>query len=231
MLRKARVREAVDSPVGRFPSVVRVLIVVSLVSFSVDTLPDLPSWLRAAIFYLDSILCLVFLLEYGARVWVAENKLRFIFSFYGVIDFFALIPFYLFSGADLRPLRLFRLLRLFKLTRHAAAMRRLYLMMQDIRGELAVFMSLAGMIVFIAASGIYYFESPAQPDKFGSIFQCLWWAVVTLTTVGYGDVYPITVGGKLFTGLVLLVGLGIVAVPSGLVASGLTALRQNNDKE
>ena len=82
------------------------------------------------------------------------------------------------------------------------------------------------MLLFFSAVGIYYFESAAQPDSFSSIFQSMWWAVATLTTVGYGDVYPITVGGKLFTFFVLMVGLGIVAVPTGLVASALSTARE-----
>ena len=77
-------------------------------------------------------------------------------------------------------------------------------------------------IIFIASAGIYFFENPVQPDKFSSIFHCSWWAIATLTTVGYGDVYPITVGGKIFTFLLLIVGLGIVAVPTGLISSALT---------
>ena len=82
--------------------------------------------------------------------------------------------------------------------------------------------------IFIAAVGIYYFEGEKQPEAFGSVFHSLWWAVVTLTTVGYGDTYPVTVGGKIFTGLLLIVGLGIVAVPTGLMASALTATKEED---
>jgi len=77
-------------------------------------------------------------------------------------------------------------------------------------------------VLYVSAVGIYYFEHEVQPDQFASVFDCLWWAVATLTTVGYGDVYPITVGGKIFTFAMLLIGLGIVAVPTGLIASSLT---------
>ncbi|MFH1922932.1 MAG: potassium channel family protein, partial [Planctomycetota bacterium] len=73
--------------------------------------------------------------------------------------------------------------------------------------------------------GIYFFESEAQPDQFASVFHCLWWSVVTLTTVGYGDVYPVTIGGKIFTAFVLIAGIGIIAVPTGLLASALTRAR------
>jgi voltage-gated potassium channel len=82
------------------------------------------------------------------------------------------------------------------------------------------------MLLFFSAVGIYYFENTAQPETFSSVFQSMWWAVATLTTVGYGDVYPITIGGKIFTFFVLMVGLGIVAVPTGLVASALSSARE-----
>ena len=81
----------------------------------------------------------------------------------------------------------------------------------------------------MAAVGIYYFESDAQPEQFGSVFHCLWWGVATLTTVGYGDVYPITVGGRIFTFVILLIGLGVISVPAGLVASALAKARQLED--
>ena len=82
------------------------------------------------------------------------------------------------------------------------------------------------MLLYVSAMGIYYFENPVQPEAFSSVFDGLWWAVVTLTTVGYGDVYPVTVGGKAFTFFVLMIGLGIVAVPTGLIASALGKARE-----
>ena len=93
-----------------------------------------------------------------------------------------------------------------------------------------MFVFLALILLFIAAAGMYQFEHEAQPDKFTSIFDSLWWAICTLTTVGYGDVYPITTGGRLFTCVILLIGLGIVAVPTGLVASTLTQVREQESK-
>jgi voltage-gated potassium channel len=80
-------------------------------------------------------------------------------------------------------------------------------------------------VLYLSAIGIYHFEHDAQPDKFSSVFDSLWWAVVTLTTVGYGDVFPITPGGRLFTFIVLVMGLGVIAVPSGLLASALSRVR------
>ena len=82
------------------------------------------------------------------------------------------------------------------------------------------------LLLYFSAVGIYYFERDAQPATFGSVFHSLWWAVTTLTTVGYGDVYPITTGGRVFTFFVLMVGLGIIAVPTGIVSSALSKARE-----
>jgi voltage-gated potassium channel len=93
--------------------------------------------------------------------------------------------------------------------------------------EFVMFFFLALILIYIAAAGIYHFEHEAQPDRFTSIFDSLWWAICTLTTVGYGDVYPITAGGRVFTCMVLLIGLGIIAVPTGIIASSLTVVREH----
>ena len=97
------------------------------------------------------------------------------------------------------------------------------------REELVLFFLVTCMMLFFAAVGIYYFEHEAQPEGFESVFDSLWWAVVTLTTVGYGDVYPITLGGRIFTFFVLMIGLGIVAVPTGLMASALGQARREEE--
>lgn len=92
--------------------------------------------------------------------------------------------------------------------------------------ELILFFAATAMILYLSAVGIYFCENAAQPEAFGSVFHSLWWAVATLTTVGYGDVYPVTTAGRLFTFLVLLVGLGVVAVPAGLLSSALSKARE-----
>ena len=95
-----------------------------------------------------------------------------------------------------------------------------------IKEEIILFLVLTLILLFVSSVGIYYFENPVQPEKFSSIFSGLWWSIGTLTTVGYGDIYPITAGGKIFTFFVLMIGLGIVAVPTGLFASALTKSRE-----
>jgi voltage-gated potassium channel len=224
--RLKEVVENTDTAAGRaFDLLIQGLIILSLVSFSLDTLPNLPAYMRSTLVVIEVFVVLVFTVEYILRIVVAEQRLRFIFSFYGLVDLLAILPFYLTVGVDLRTVRvvrLFRLFRLFKIFRYTETIARLRRALMLIRNELAIYLMATALLLYVASVGIYYFESQAQPDVFTSVFHSLWWALVTLTTVGYGDVYPITVGGRIFTGLLMLIGLGVVAVPSGLVASALT---------
>lgn len=211
-----------------FALFIQALIVLSLVTFSLETLPSLTAGQRAVLRAVEVVTVLIFTLEYLLRVYTAEQKLKFIFSFYGLVDLLAILPFYLATSVDMRSLRAFRLLRLLrilKIARYSSAMRRFYLAFQLIRSELLLFMCTTFILLYLAAVGIYYFEHDAQPEAFSSIFSSLWWAVATLTTVGYGDVYPITVGGRMFTFFVLMIGLSVVAAPAGLVSSSLTEAR------
>ena len=228
-----RLKQLVDStetPAGRlFDLTVQTLVVLSLVSFSIETLPNLSMPWQRALNVAEAVIVALFTVEYALRIGVAGRKLSFIFSFFGIIDLLAIVPFYLSLGVDLRSIRVFRLLRLFrilKIARYSEAIRRFQRAARIAREELILFACLALVLLYVAAVGIYYFEHDAQPDQFATVFHSLWWAVVTLTTVGYGDIYPITIGGRLFTFLVLMVGLGIVAVPTGLVASALSKARE-----
>lgn len=224
-----QVIEQTSSRAGRrFDLVIQALIVVSLVSFSVETLPDLQPWVSRTLRWTEVVTVAIFSAEYVVRVLVADRKLRFVFSFFGMVDLLAVLPFYLSSGVDLRSLRILRLLRLFrafKLLRYSQATRRLHRAFLIAKEEIILFFCAALMLLYLSAVGIYYFESEAQPERFRSIFDGLWWAVATLTTVGFGDVYPVTAGGKVFTFAVLMIGLGVVAVPSGMLASALSKAR------
>jgi len=214
-----------DTPAGRmFDAAVQSLILLTLIAYSVDTLPGLPPWLSTGIDVFEWGIIVIFALEYGVRVIVADKAIRFIFSFYGIIDLVAFLPALL-TGADLRALRAFRLLRLFKIYHYSPAINRFRKAFGIVRDELILFGSSAAIVLFVTAVGIYLFERHAQPEAFGSVFHALWWAIVTLTTVGYGDVYPVTMGGKIFTSFVLIIGIGIVAVPTGLITSALSQVR------
>ena len=176
----------------------------------------------------------VFTIEYLLRLWLSERRLAFIFSFYGLIDLLVILPFYLQLGLDLRSLRilwLFRLFRLFKLVRYVDAAKRIGDAFRLVRVDLAVFGIGALFVFYLAAVGIYFFERDAQPETFASVFHSFWWALATLTTVGYGDVYPVTVGGKIFTFFTLMIGLGVFAVPTGLITMAIVSTREARLKD
>ena len=219
-----------DTRAGKiFDLFIQALIVVSLVSFSIETLPDLRAGTRQLLGAIEVACVAVFSAEYVLRLIVATRRLGFIFSFYGLIDLAAILPFYLTSGLDLRSLRASRFLRLFrafKLIRYNKAIQRFHRAFAIAREELVLFACVTALLLYVSAVGIYYFENAAQPEAFSSVFDGLWWSVVTLTTVGYGDVYPVTAGGRVFTFIVLMIGLGVVAVPTGLVASALSKARE-----
>lgn len=218
--------EKQDSKLGKlFDLVIQSLIIISLISFTVETLPDLPDQISDILWIIEIICVMIFSLEYILRIYVADSKLKFIFSFYGLIDLFAILPFFINQGIDLRSIRIFRLFRLFrvfKILRYSKALQRIKEAFASIKEELILFIIATIFLLYTASVGIYYFEVEAQPEAFSSIFHCFWWAIATLTTVGYGDIVPVTIGGKIFTSIIVLIGIGIVAVPTGLIASALT---------
>ena len=228
-----RIVEETDTTPGKiFDIFIQFLIVLSLISFSIETLPDLSENIKRLLKITEAIVVVIFTVEYLLRLFIADKKLKFVFSFYGLIDLFAILPFYVAKGIDLRSIRIFRLFRLvraFKIFRYSTAIQRFKIAFLEVKEELTLFLVATGFLLFITSVGIYYFENSAQPEQFKSVFHCLWWAIVTLTTVGYGDVYPVTVGGKIFTSFIVIIGLGIIAVPTGLVASALTKTLSDED--
>jgi voltage-gated potassium channel len=227
MMEKLRqIVEGTDTPAAwTFDVTVQTLIILSLISFPIETLPGLPNEVQQGLRWFEVFSVGVFTAEYGLRVLVSRNRLGYIFGFYGIIDLLAILPFYVIAGVDLRGLRafrLFRLLRLFKLLRYSRAVARFTRALRSIREELILFLIASVLLIYLASIGIYYFEHPVQPETFKSVPHSMWWAVATLTTVGYGDIYPITLGGRLFTTIILFIGLGIIAIPTGLLASALS---------
>ncbi|MGV6830853.1 MAG: ion transporter [bacterium] len=215
-----------------FAFFIQALILVSVITFSIETIPNLSEQTKFWLGIIELFSVIIFTAEYLLRIYVSDRKIRFIFSFFGIIDLLAILPFYLAFGVDLRSLRALRFLRLFrvlKLVRYNKAMNHLIRAISSAKEQIFLFIFITIILIYFAAVGIYYFENEAQPDKFTSIFDSLWWAIVTLTTVGYGDVYPITIGGKIFTFFILLIGLGIVAVPTGIISSALTQSVDSDD--
>ena len=188
----------------------------------------------------------VFLVEYVARVWVAvENplfktkrfpRLRYMVTPIAIIDLLAVLPsLFAFGGAPsllLRFFRVLRIVRLAKLGRTSKALQYIRDAIVDKRYEFGLVLGLLAITVLVSSSLLYLAEAEAQPDKFGSIPRALWWAVVTLTTVGYGDVYPETMWGRVAAGLVALAGVGIVALPTGILASSFAEeFRERHERE
>ncbi len=235
---RIQLRDIVDDNTtkkGRiFDYTVQVLIFASLIGYALETLPDNSETFQMILRWIEHVATLIFSIEYLLRIYVAKKPLKYIFSFYGFVDLVAILPFYLSLSIDLKALRAFRIFRIFrafKLIRYNKALKRFSLAYKIVREELVLFVIVTGIFLFIASAGMYYFENPMQPEKFSSIFTSGWWAVVTLTTVGYGDVFPITTGGKIFTFFILMIGVGIVTIPAGLVASALTKARQIEEDE
>jgi len=208
---------------------IQALVVTSLIALGLETIPDLSPAAVAALWTVEIVVVAIFTVEYALRIAVAPKPWRYVFSFWGIVDLLAILPFYLLLLVDLRwfrILRLLRLLRILKIAHYSAAADRILLALRLVVPELAVFALVAMSVTYLCAFGIYFFEHPAQPEKFASVFHAMWWAAITLTTVGYGDIYPITLGGRIFTMLMLFVALGVVAVPTGLVASALSHFRE-----
>lgn len=214
---------------GRVEAGIQILILFSLLTFTIETIPSLKPSTALFLEKLEVIFVLIFTVEYLLRFYLARKKMAFVFSFYSIVDLVAIVPFYIMSGLDLRALRIIRMMRVFrmlKLLRYSKAIKRFEKALRLIKEELIMFLSATCILLYLAGVGIYYCERLAQPEVFASVFHSLWWAVVTLTTVGYGDAYPITVGGKILTFFMLIIGLGIVAVPTSLLSSALTEARQ-----
>ena len=217
---------------NRFDLLCQIFIIFSVVSFSIETLPNIGQKTIDFFNVAETIITIFFTIEYLLRLYVADKKMSYMFSFYGIVDLLAIAPFYIQLGVDMRSIRIFRMLRLIrlmKLYRYNKSMLKYIKTLKCIKEDMILFTIVTLMMLYMASVGIYYFEHEAQPEQFGSIFHCLWWSVATLTTVGYGDVYPITTGGKIFASFILIIGVGIVAIPAGLLASALSNYKEKDE--
>lgn len=226
---RQRLEDIVEGAV--FSGIIQFLILASAVAFVLETEPTLGKY-ENYFTIVDLTFLVLFTAEYILRIYTAPVKKEFIFSFFGIVDLLAILPsLMLIPGFRvLRVLRFLRIFRIFKATRFILAVDRMIEALGEVRRELLALVILSSLLVYLAACGIWFFEKDAQPDKLGSIPDAMWWAIVSLTTIGYGDVFPVTAGGKIFTALVALVGVGLIAIPSGLLASVLTQARVEEER-
>lgn len=226
-----------------FDGVIISLIILNVFMVVADTF-SLPVGVRSAFRYAEIVSVVIFTVEYLLRVCTSslmyENlppfkaRLKYIFSFMALIDLFAILPFYLpyLMPVDLRvlrALRVVRLFRLFKINRYTSALLTIGRVFRRKASQLVSSVSVVFLLMVIASVLMYNAEHEAQPDAFANAFSALWWAVSTLTTVGYGDIFPVTAAGKLLGGVVSLLGIGLVAVPTGIISAGFMEQSTRSD--
>ncbi len=212
---------------ARFEILVSIAVFASIAIMALETFA-LPESLRETLFVADAALSLVFLAEYLYRIVIAENRRGYVTSFYGIIDLIAIFPILIHAASSVRVIRLLRVLRiirLLKIKRYSDALDRYRMALMSIAAEATLFTGVAFIFIISFAFLIYEFEHEMQPDKYRNIFDAIYWAVISLTSVGYGDVYPVTIAGRMLTVAMVLTGMGIVAVPTALLASALSRVQ------
>jgi voltage-gated potassium channel len=224
-----------DSASRYFDIFMMALITTNVLVVMLETVQGLHEHYLAAFALFDTISVAIFTVEYILRIWVITvsaayrrpvvGRIRYALTPLAIIDLVAIIPFYLpmvfpFDLRFVRSLRLMRIFRLLKMSRYSEAVRSLERVFLHKKEELLATFFVLTLLLIFASSLMYYAEHEAQPEEFASIPAALWWGVVTLATVGYGDVYPITTFGKIIGGFVVMISIGIFALPAGIFASG-----------
>ena len=221
---------------------IMLLIALSILSIVFESFAEIQAKWHATFQAFEIITVAVFTIEYILRIWTADllypdarhPRLKYIFSFMALIDLLAILPFYLpFISADLRFLRmmrlfrLFRLLRVFKLGRYFEALQIIVKVIKASGPQLIMSVVICFFVMLFSAIIMYTVENPVQPEQFPNVISSLWWAMCTLTTVGYGDVYPSTSFGRFLAAIISLVGIGIIAIPTGIIAAGFNHVISN----
>jgi voltage-gated potassium channel len=215
---------------NRFDIFIYALIIANIVAMVLESHQSIEKQFSRGFHYFELVSILIFSLEYLYRILTSfkEEKWKgvkkYMFSFFGLIDLISILPFYLkqfvlLDGRFFRILRLFRLSRVFKLGRDSKSLKLFIKALTSVKNELKFTLFLSILTILFSASAIYFLENEAQPEVFSSITASLWWATVSLATVGYGDIVPITVWGKVFASIISLVGIGVVAIPTGIISA------------
>ena len=210
-----------------------ILILLTVIAVILESDSEIYNKHQTLFMVLEYISIIVFTIEYFLRVWSSgENKkyknfkgrIKYMFTPMAIIDLLAVLPAWLglFISRELMILRGLRLIRVFKLTRYSRSMNLLMSVLKQESANIFSAFFVLTILILIAATGMHIVEGSFQPEKFGSIPKAIWWATVTLTTVGYGDVVPLTAPGKIFGIIILMSGIGMAALPAGILASGFT---------
>ena len=238
-------------PLARFVDIALIiLITLNVLAVILESVPEIHQPLFSMFLAFEIFSVVIFTFEYFMRLWsVTENpwhdkyrrpfwgRLRYMFSPMALIDLLAILPFYLsvFISVDLRFLRVMRLLRVLKLSRYSSATTMLFDVFREEAKVIGASLFVLLLLLVFASSCIYLAEHEVQPEDFGTIPRSMWWAIITMTTVGYGDVVPVTATGKMIGAFMGIIGIGMVALPAGILASGfnqaLHARRKNLQRE
>ena len=217
-----------------FDSVIMTLIVFSVLSVFICTF-SIPDWLYRILIRVEFVSIIIFTVEYALRIWTANllypglnpvrARIRYITSPMAIIDLISILPFlvpvlHTYNLVGVRIFRLVRLLRIFKLNRYSDALASIGEVFRKRSQQMIASTFFVFIILLLASLLIYYAEHDAQPEQFGNAFSGLWWAVATLTTVGYGDIYPITPLGRFLGAIIAILGIGVVAVPTSILSAG-----------
>ncbi|MDR0229984.1 MAG: ion transporter [Flavobacteriaceae bacterium] len=222
-----------------------ILILLNALSLIFESIPEVRR--EYATFFIDFNLFSVvfFSVEYVLRMWSIScderfnkpfiGRIKYAFTSMQLIDLLAILPFYLsFVHFDLRILRLmrvFRLLRVFKIAKYVSALAIVMNVFKRKASELAIAAFLLIFLLLIASTAIYYAENSSQPEAFSSIPDSMWWSVITICTVGYGDIYPVTLLGKIIGGVLAVIGIGFFALPTGIISSGFTEVLEERKEK
>ncbi|MBN2166550.1 MAG: ion transporter [Marinilabiliaceae bacterium] len=211
------------------------IIVLSVLVVMLESIPHIGTKYNQIFNFIEWIVTILFLIEYSLRIYSSENKKQYIFSFWGIIDFISIVPIFsslIFSNYKyfqivriLRLLRVYRILKLFRFTRESQV---LYNALLASRYKISVFLSTVTALVILLGTLMYVIEN--GKNNFTSIPQSIYWAVVTITTVGFGDIVPQTILGKIVSSVIMIIGYAIIAVPTGIVTVELTKATNRSEQ-
>jgi len=221
-----------------------ILIFANILALMLESVPELHTSYADAFMYFEVFSVVIFTIEYGLRVWSSVEipmyhkpvmgRLRYMSSGMAIIDLLAILPFYLaFLPIDLRFIRIirfFRVFRLLKIARYLKALNLIQAVLRERREQIYLSVMFIFFLLVIVSTLMYYVENEAQPNVFSSIPASMWWGIETLTTVGYGDMLPVTLYGRILGGMIAVLGIGLFALPAGILSSGLTEHLQKNEK-